>query len=176
MSDLPIPELPIPTLNFAPPEVEVIDREDGSKILRSPRALGRYPEDLAKLLRRQADAIGDRVFLAERSPAGRWNRLNYAEVAARSGAVAQALLEQARIVVGRRQHFDGEALRMTAEHVERAHADTARAAQDGDAHYAAVPSSSWPSRNIGPAADRLSRRSSTPPCPGSSEPLSLSPA
>ena len=83
----------ISTLNLAPPEVEVIDRDDGSKILRSPRALGPYAADLAKLLRQQADTVGDRVFLGERNPAGGWNKLSYAEVAARSRAVAQALLD-----------------------------------------------------------------------------------
>jgi feruloyl-CoA synthase len=87
-------DLPIPTLNFAPPEVEVIDRQDGSKILRSPRTLGRYAEDLAKVLRQQADTVGNRVFLGEKHPAGGWHRLSYAEVAARSRAVAQALLDR----------------------------------------------------------------------------------
>jgi feruloyl-CoA synthase len=86
-------DLPLPTLHLAPPEVEVIAREDGSEILRSPRTLGPYAQNLAKMLRQQADAIGDRTFLAERDLAGGWNQLGYAEVAARSSAVAQALLD-----------------------------------------------------------------------------------
>jgi feruloyl-CoA synthase len=87
-------DLPVSTLNLAPPEVEVIDRADGSKILRSPRTLGRYANDLAKVLREQADTIGDRIFLGEKSPAGGWNKLSYAEVAARTRAVSQALLDR----------------------------------------------------------------------------------
>jgi feruloyl-CoA synthase len=90
----PMKDAPISTLRFAPPEVEVIDRDDGSKILRSPRALGPYPTDLATVLRQQADTIGDRTFLGEKNPSGGWDRLSYAEVAARSRAVAQALLDR----------------------------------------------------------------------------------
>ena len=87
-------DAPTSTLSFAPPEIEVIDRKDGSHILRSPRTLDPYAGNLAKVLRQRADAIGDRVFLAERNPAGAWTELGYAEVATRSSAVSQALLDR----------------------------------------------------------------------------------
>ena len=87
-------DVPTSTLNLAPPEVEVIDRKDGSQILRSPRTLHQYTENLAKMLRQRAETSGDRVFLAERNPAGGWTELSYAEVAARTSAVSQALLNR----------------------------------------------------------------------------------
>jgi feruloyl-CoA synthase len=85
---------PISTLGFAPPQIEVIDRKDGSKIIRSRRTLDRYADNLGAVLRQQADTIGGRVFLGERNPAGGWAKLTYAEVAARSRAVSQALLDR----------------------------------------------------------------------------------
>jgi feruloyl-CoA synthase len=92
--DKPMKDAPTSTLRFAPPEIDVIDRDDGSRILRSPRTLDPYAEDLAKVLRQQADAIGDRVFLAERNTGGGWTELGYAEVATRSSGVSQALLDR----------------------------------------------------------------------------------
>jgi feruloyl-CoA synthase len=85
---------PTSTLNFAPPDIEVIDRKDGSKIIRSRRTLDKYADHLGAVLRQHADTVGDRVFLGERNPAGGWTRLTYAQVAARSRAVSQALLDR----------------------------------------------------------------------------------
>jgi feruloyl-CoA synthase len=85
---------PISTLNFAPPEIEVIDRKDGCKIIRSIRTLDKYADNLVNVLRHQADAVGDRIFLGERNSAGGWTRLSYAETAARCSAVSQALLDR----------------------------------------------------------------------------------
>ena len=62
---------------------------------------------------------------------------------------------------------------------ERAAADAAGRAQDGDAArrtHAIAPEPNKPSAYSGAAAVTLSMRSRTPPCPGSSAPLSLSPA
>jgi feruloyl-CoA synthase len=84
---------PHSSLNFASPEIEVVARKDGCKIVRSTGTLNHYADHLIHLLRQHADTIGDRIFLGERNPAGGWTRLSYAETAARSSAVSQALLD-----------------------------------------------------------------------------------
>src|SRR5690606_12219525 len=89
-------------------------------------------------------------------------------------------LRQQRIDIaasGKRKHL--EAIGMTSQDVQRAEADAAGGAQDGDFRARAHrnnPSLSRPTRNTGAAAVMLSTRSSTPPCPGSQFPLSFTPA
>src|SRR5208283_2763658 len=64
-------------------------------------------------------------------------------------------------------------------HAQGAAADAAGRAQDGDAvrrAHATTPDPNNPSAYKGAAAVTLSMRSNRPPCPGSSAPLSLSPA
>jgi feruloyl-CoA synthase len=85
---------PTSTLNYATPDIEVIERNDGSKIIRSRQSPEKYPNDLGSLLLKNADTVGDRVFLGERNAACGWTRLTYAQVAALSRAVAQALLDR----------------------------------------------------------------------------------
>jgi feruloyl-CoA synthase len=84
---------PVSTLNFAAPDIEVIDRKDGTRIVRSPRQLDHYPAHLVNVLHHHAGAIGDRIFLGEKKPTGGWARLSFAEVAAQCSAVSQALLD-----------------------------------------------------------------------------------
>jgi feruloyl-CoA synthase len=81
------------TSNFAPPDVEVIVRNDGTKIVRSRRTLDQYADHLVNVLRHHAATAGDRVFLGERNPAGGWNRLTYSQATANCAAVSQALLD-----------------------------------------------------------------------------------
>ena len=69
---------PIPSLALAPAEVEVCYYADGSLVLRSPHALGPYPETLGESLRRWAVEAPGRVFLGERAGAG-WRTVTYAE-------------------------------------------------------------------------------------------------
>ncbi len=85
---------PFNAISFAPAEVIVDRLPDGAMLLRSPTALNPYPRCLGDLLEHWAEAAPDRVFLAERSPAGGWRRLTFAEVRAAARSIAQALLDR----------------------------------------------------------------------------------
>lgn len=79
---------------FAPATVQVDHRPDGSRVLRSPMALGAVPKKLGQHLERWATAAPERTFLAERGAGGEWVRLSYAEALARVRAVGSWLLGQ----------------------------------------------------------------------------------
>ncbi len=79
---------------FAPATVQVDHRPDGSRVLRSPMALGAVPRKLGQHLERWATAAPERTFLAERGAGGEWVKLSYAEALARVRAVATWLLGQ----------------------------------------------------------------------------------
>jgi len=83
-----------PKLLFAPATVQVDHRVDGSRVLRSPMALGPVPAKLGEHLERWAAEAPERTFLAERGADGEWVRLSYAETLARVRAVASWLLGQ----------------------------------------------------------------------------------
>ncbi len=85
---------PFKMIDFAPPAVEVGERDDGAVILRSPTALGRYEDSLGHMLRRWEREAPERTFLAERADDGAWRRLSYGEVAAAVRGLAQALLDR----------------------------------------------------------------------------------
>ncbi len=80
-------------LAFAEPAVSVSPLPGGGMILRSPRPLPPYPRHLGELLRRWAERAPERVFLAERcASGGGFRKVTYAEAAARSASIAEALL------------------------------------------------------------------------------------
>lgn len=79
---------------FAPAEVVVESRADGSQLLRSPIPLGAHAEKLGVHLEHWAAVAPERVFLAERGPDGAWVELSYRTVRARVRAVATWLLGQ----------------------------------------------------------------------------------
>jgi len=79
---------------FAPATVTVEHRPDGSRILRSPLAIGPVPARLGEHLERWAAAAPERTFLAERGTDGAWQWVSYAEALARVRAVATWLLGQ----------------------------------------------------------------------------------
>jgi feruloyl-CoA synthase len=83
---------PFAEIELAPPAVAVERRPDGSLLLRSPARLGAAPRSLPDMLRRQARDAGDRVFLAERTAAGAWRRVTYAEAADAARRLGTALL------------------------------------------------------------------------------------
>jgi len=85
---------PFAHLDFGAAAVEVEERPDGSRILRSPIALQPHPDSVGQMLRSQAAAHPDALFLAERDAAGGWRRMTYAEVLAAVRALAQALLDR----------------------------------------------------------------------------------
>ena len=79
---------------FAPATVQVDHRPDGSRVMRSPMALGAVPAKLGQHLERWATAAPERTFLAERGAGGEWVKLTYADALARVRAVATWLLGQ----------------------------------------------------------------------------------
>ena len=92
----PAGESPVPPaalgVRFAPKEVLLERRADGSILLRSPIALSGCADNIVDYLERWAAAVPDRVFLAQRAPGGGWETLRYAEAWRRVQGVAQALL------------------------------------------------------------------------------------
>lgn len=75
-------------------ETEIEHRPNGEIILRSPHALGLYPERLTEKLLYWAKAVPDRTFLARRGPDGAWRKLSYAEVLTKVRSIGQALLDR----------------------------------------------------------------------------------
>jgi feruloyl-CoA synthase len=80
-------------LRFAPPEVELQKRADGTMLLRSPQKLGPYPRCLTEWLVKWSDRTPDRVFLKERTPSGTWRELSYRQTYGEVRRIAQALLD-----------------------------------------------------------------------------------
>lgn len=80
-------------LEFAPPEVTVDQRPDGSLILRSPRPLLPYARCTTEWLTHWAAKNPKRVYLMERAGAA-WRRVTYHEALHEVRLIAQGLLER----------------------------------------------------------------------------------
>ncbi|MGH8676353.1 MAG: feruloyl-CoA synthase, partial [Burkholderiales bacterium] len=78
-------------LRFAPPEVRVEQRADGTTLLRSPRPLGSYPRAIGEWLLRWASESPERAFLAERADDG-WRKITYRETLDAVRRIGEALL------------------------------------------------------------------------------------
>jgi feruloyl-CoA synthase len=63
------PKPPIRHVRLGPADVAVERRADGVVVLRSPHALGEYPDKLTERLAFWAAAAPDRVLFAKRDPA-----------------------------------------------------------------------------------------------------------
>ncbi|HUN77033.1 MAG TPA: feruloyl-CoA synthase [Steroidobacteraceae bacterium] len=83
---------PYRPIALGPREVELQQRADGSVLLRSPHALGAYPNKLTDCLVRAGREHGDRVFLAVRASPDAWRTLTYGEALASVRRIAAALL------------------------------------------------------------------------------------
>ena len=84
-------------LNFAPAEVDVETRADGSLVLRSPQRLHETARHVSDWLRRWAAEAPERCFLAERQGTGQgdgWRRLSYAQTLEAAQRIGQALLDR----------------------------------------------------------------------------------
>ena len=68
-------------------------RENGLTYIRSPLALGPYPSKLTERLELWAAKTPDRVFLAQRDPAGAWRTLSYAAARGQARSIAQWLVD-----------------------------------------------------------------------------------
>jgi feruloyl-CoA synthase len=82
------------TMRLAPAEVTLQKRPDGSMLMRSPQALGRYPRCVTEWLLQWSDRAPDRVFLAERTAAGGWRTIKYREAYGAVRRLGQALLDR----------------------------------------------------------------------------------
>ena len=78
-------------LRFAPAEVKVEQRADGTTILRSPQPLKPYARAVGDWLLQWYDRAPDRTFLAERKGEG-WRRVSYRDALSDARRVGQALL------------------------------------------------------------------------------------
>src|SRR5687768_16057215 len=79
---------------FAPPDIDLERRPDGTLVLSSRKALGRYWPSLGVPLRRWAVERGDDPFLAERAGDGRWRTVTYRMASTHADAIGQALLDR----------------------------------------------------------------------------------
>ena len=73
-------------------QVEMQRRPDGALVLRSPEALGEYPQRLSDRLEHWAREAPQRVFVARRGTDGEWIRIGYADMLERARRIATALL------------------------------------------------------------------------------------
>ena len=86
------PQAPLRRVRLERASVEVERRPDGAMLLRSPRALGPYPDKLTERLAHWAQAAPERIFLAQRDPGGAWRSVTYGAAFASVRAIAAALL------------------------------------------------------------------------------------
>ena len=80
-------------VRFAPREVDVRYRADGSILMRSPIPLDGCERHICAYLERWARQTPEQTFLAKREADGEWRRLTYSEAWHRARAIGQALLE-----------------------------------------------------------------------------------
>ncbi|MET0267206.1 MAG: feruloyl-CoA synthase [Duganella sp.] len=111
-----------PGAGLARPDIERIDLDDGSFILRSRVAPRPHARCLGDWLEHWARVTPDAVFLGERDAQGNWRRLTYAEVRWQIGRIGQALLDrgmsaQAPIAVLSDNSIDVALLMLAAMHV-----------------------------------------------------------
>jgi len=80
-------------LRFAPRQVELQRRRDGTMLLRSPQPLGPAVRCVTEWLVHWAQEAPQRTFLAERSGDG-WRRVSYLEAHGAARRIGQALLDR----------------------------------------------------------------------------------
>jgi feruloyl-CoA synthase len=80
-------------LTFAPRELSIERRADGTLILRSPLELGLCDWRITEFLSRWASAAADRIFLAQRNAKGGWDEITYREAWLQVQAVGQSLID-----------------------------------------------------------------------------------
>jgi feruloyl-CoA synthase len=78
---------------FAPPELDVARRADGTMILKSPRPLTDVARTVCDYLPQWACEVPDRIFLSQRDASGAWKSVSYDSAWRMIQSFAQALLE-----------------------------------------------------------------------------------
>ncbi len=85
---------PLRQVALGPQEVIVEKRADGCLLLRSPQALGPYPNRLTERLVHWAKVAPDRVLFAQRDGSGAWRKVTYAQALEQARSIGQALLDR----------------------------------------------------------------------------------
>ena len=80
-------------LTFAPRELSIERRTDGTLILSSPLELGKCDWRITDFLPSWANSVPDRIFLAQRNAEGGWDEITYREAWAQVQAVGQSLID-----------------------------------------------------------------------------------
>jgi feruloyl-CoA synthase len=92
------PKLPVRPVRLGPADIAIEYRADGVVMLRSPHALGGYPDKLTERLEFWAAAAPDRILLAKRDPAadpaGGWRTITYAQTLEAVRRIGAALLRR----------------------------------------------------------------------------------
>ncbi|MGY3549039.1 feruloyl-CoA synthase [Bradyrhizobium sp. USDA 4472] len=78
---------------FAPREIRVEKRSDGTLVLRSPIAFETPQWSILDYIPEWAEKAPQRVFLAQRGGDGEWQKLSYAELWQRVQSVGQAMID-----------------------------------------------------------------------------------
>ncbi len=85
---------PLRRVRLGPADVVLDRKSDGTIYLRSPHPLERYPAKITERLKHWARTAPDRTFIAPRTAAGDWRKLNYSQTLAQTRSIAQALLQR----------------------------------------------------------------------------------
>ncbi|MEH2528499.1 MULTISPECIES: AMP-binding protein [unclassified Bradyrhizobium] len=80
-------------LTFAPRELSIERRTDGTLMLSSPLELGRCDWRITDFLPTWAGSVPDRIFLAQRNANGGWDEITYSEAWLQVQAVGQSLID-----------------------------------------------------------------------------------
>ncbi|MEH2532445.1 feruloyl-CoA synthase [Bradyrhizobium sp. AZCC 1588] len=80
-------------LTFAPKEVSIARRTDGTLVLSSPIQLGECDWRITDFLPTWANSAPDRIFLAQRNAKGEWDEITYGEAWLQVQAVGQSLID-----------------------------------------------------------------------------------
>ena len=81
-------------VRIAPIDATVHLGGNGVRYVRPTLPLGPYPERITERLEFWAACVPDRVFLADRDPAGAWREITYGETLDRVRRIGQALLDR----------------------------------------------------------------------------------
>ena len=80
-------------LTFAPREISIERRTDGTLMLSSPLELGKCDWRITDFLPSWANSVPDRIFLAQRNAKGGWDEITYREAWLQVQVVGQSLID-----------------------------------------------------------------------------------
>jgi len=87
------PSLLVEGPQFAPREVRIEKRPDGTLVLQSPIEFETPQWSILDLIPEWAAKAPQRIFLAQRGPDGEWQKISYAELSQRVQSVGQAMID-----------------------------------------------------------------------------------